>query len=105
VHILGTAVLGRHRGQESEAVKWGALKAADPVVTPSAFESFSLVVEAWLAGRPVAVNARCSATVEACRRSGGGLRFAARSAGAAELFGARCGRGLKLAHRPSKTCS
>jgi glycosyltransferase involved in cell wall biosynthesis len=64
-------------GRRSEAVKWGALKAADLVVTPSAFESFSLVVvEAWLAGRPVAVNARCAATVEACRRSGGGLWFA-----------------------------
>jgi glycosyltransferase involved in cell wall biosynthesis len=64
-------------GRQSEAVKWGALKAADLVVTPSAFESFSLVVvEAWLAGRAVAVNARCAATVEACRRSGGGLWFA-----------------------------
>jgi glycosyltransferase involved in cell wall biosynthesis len=69
----GVIVAGRH----SEAVKWGALQAADLVVTPSAFESFSLVVvEAWLAGRPVAVNARCAATVEACRRSGGGLWFA-----------------------------
>ncbi len=65
-------VAGRH----SEAVKWGALKAARVVVTPSAFESFSLVVvEAWLAGRAVVVNGRCAATVEACRRSGGGLWF------------------------------
>jgi glycosyltransferase involved in cell wall biosynthesis len=65
-------VAGRH----SEAVKWGALKAAEIVVSPSAFESFSLVVvEAWLAGRAVVVNGRCEATVEACRRSGGGLWF------------------------------
>jgi glycosyltransferase involved in cell wall biosynthesis len=63
-------------GRQTEAVKWGALRAADLVVTPSAFESFSLVVvEAWLAGRAVAVNGRCAATVEACRRSGGGLWF------------------------------
>jgi glycosyltransferase involved in cell wall biosynthesis len=65
-------VAGRH----SEAVKWGALEAAQLVVTPSAFESFSLVVvEAWLAGKAVVVNGRCAATVEACRRSGGGLWF------------------------------
>jgi glycosyltransferase involved in cell wall biosynthesis len=65
-------VAGRH----SEAVKWGALKSAQLVVNPSAFESFSLVVvEAWLAGRAVVVNERCAATVEACRRSGGGLWF------------------------------
>ena len=65
-------VAGRH----SEAVKWGALRSAELVVTPSAFESFSLVVvEAWLAGRAVVVNGRCAATVEACRRGGGGLWF------------------------------
>ena len=65
-------VAGRH----SEAVKWGALRSAELVVSPSAFESFSLVVvEAWLAGKAVVVNGRCPATVEACRRSGGGLWF------------------------------
>ena len=63
-------------GPHSEAVKWGALESAQVVVNPSAFESFSLVVvEAWLAGRAVVVNGRCAATVEACRRSGGGLWF------------------------------
>jgi glycosyltransferase involved in cell wall biosynthesis len=63
-------------GRQSEAVKWGALRACELLVAPSAFESFSLVVvEAWLAGRAVAVNGRCEATVEACRRSGGGLWF------------------------------
>ena len=56
-------VAGRH----GEAVKWGALKSAQLVVTPSAFESFSLVVvEAWLAGRAVVVNGRC-------RGDGGGV--------------------------------
>jgi glycosyltransferase involved in cell wall biosynthesis len=68
----GVILAGRH----SEEVKWGALRSAQLLVNPSAFESFSLVVvEAWLAGRPVVVNARCAATVEACRRSNGGLWF------------------------------
>ncbi len=43
---------------------------------PSPWEAFSLVVaEAWSARTPVLVNAGCAATVEHCRRSGGGLRF------------------------------
>jgi len=63
-------------GRQPEAVKWGALRAAEVFVTPSAFESFSLVVlESWLAGRPVLVNGRCAATVEHCRRGHGGLWF------------------------------
>jgi glycosyltransferase involved in cell wall biosynthesis len=63
-------------GRQSEAVKWGALRAAEVVVCPSAYESFSLVaLESWLAGNAVMVNARCDATVEHCRRSGGGLWF------------------------------
>ena len=63
-------------GRVAEAVKWGALRACALLVAPSAWESFSLVVpEAWLAGRPVAVNARCDATVELVRRSGAGLWF------------------------------
>jgi glycosyltransferase involved in cell wall biosynthesis len=63
-------------GRQSEAIKWGALRGCELLLAPSAFESFSLVVvEAWLAGKAVAVNSRCDATVEACRRSGGGLWF------------------------------
>jgi glycosyltransferase involved in cell wall biosynthesis len=63
-------------GRQPEAVKWGALAACDLLVAPSAQESFSLVVlEAWLAGRPVVVNGRCGPTVEHCRRSGGGIWF------------------------------
>jgi glycosyltransferase involved in cell wall biosynthesis len=34
------------------------------------------VAEAWSARTPVLVNASCAATVEHCRRSGGGLAFA-----------------------------
>jgi glycosyltransferase involved in cell wall biosynthesis len=63
-------------GRQSEEVKWGALRACQFLIAPSPWESFSLVVlEAWLAGRPVLVNGRCDATVEHCRRSGGGLWF------------------------------
>jgi glycosyltransferase involved in cell wall biosynthesis len=63
-------------GRRSEEVKWGALRACTFLIAPSPWESFSLVVlEAWLAGRPVMVNGRCQATVEACRRSGGGFSF------------------------------
>jgi glycosyltransferase involved in cell wall biosynthesis len=63
-------------GRQPEDVKWGALRASQFLVAPSPWESFSLVVlESWLAGRPVLVNGRCEATVEHCRRSGGGLWF------------------------------
>jgi glycosyltransferase involved in cell wall biosynthesis len=63
-------------GRQPEAVKWGALRACDLAVSPSAWESFSLVVlEAWLAGAPVLVNQRCDATLEHCVRSRGGLWF------------------------------
>jgi glycosyltransferase involved in cell wall biosynthesis len=63
-------------GAQPETVKWGALGACEFLIAPSPWESFSLVVlEAWLAGRPVLVNGRCDATVEHCRRSGGGLWF------------------------------
>lgn len=63
-------------GRQPEEVKWGALAACEVLVAPSAQESFSLVVlEAWLAGRPVVVNGRCGPTVEHCRRSGGGIWF------------------------------
>ena len=63
-------------GRQPEAVKWGLLQACELAVSPSAWESFSLVVlEAWLAGAPVLVNRRCEATLEHCLRSRGGLWF------------------------------
>jgi len=63
-------------GPVSEADKWALLTDAAAVVSPSPWEAFSLVVaEAWSARTPVLVNAGCAATVEHCRRSGGGLRF------------------------------
>lgn len=63
-------------GTVSEADKWDILAGAQAMVTPSAYESFSLVVlESWTLGLPVLVNATCAATMEHCRRSGGGLWF------------------------------
>lgn len=63
-------------GPVDEAHKWELLAGATALVSPSAFEAFSLVVaEAWSAGTPVLVNAGCAATVEHCRRSSGGLGF------------------------------
>lgn len=64
-------------GPVGESVKWGLLRGADALVSPSPFEAFSIVlVEAWTAGVPVLVNASCLATSEHVRRSGGGLSFA-----------------------------
>ncbi len=63
-------------GTVTEADKWDILAGAEVMVTPSAYESFSLVLlEAWTVGVPVLVNAFCAATMEHCRRSGGGLWF------------------------------
>jgi glycosyltransferase involved in cell wall biosynthesis len=63
-------------GTVSEADKWDILAGAQVMVNPSAYESFSLVLlEAWTLGVPVLVNASCAATMEHCRRSGGGVWF------------------------------
>lgn len=64
-------------GPVSETRKWELLREAIALVSPSPWEAFSLVVaEAWSARIPVVVTAGCAATVEHCRRSGGGLSFA-----------------------------
>ena len=64
-------------GPVTDVEKWSLLRGARALVSPSAWEAFSLVVaEAWSARTPVLVNAACAATVEHCRRSGGGLTFA-----------------------------
>ncbi|MCP3912290.1 MAG: glycosyltransferase family 4 protein [Actinomycetia bacterium] len=63
-------------GPVDEEVKWGLIREARALVSPSAMESNSLVVlEGLLAGRPVVVNARCAATTEHARMSGAGLWF------------------------------
>jgi glycosyltransferase involved in cell wall biosynthesis len=63
-------------GPVDEPTKWGLIEGATALVSPSALESFSLVVmEAWSAGIPVLVNGRCDPTREHCERSGGGGWF------------------------------
>ena len=63
-------------GTLSEADKWDVVRDATVSVSPSALESFSLVVlEAWERSVPVVVNATCDPTREHCERSGGGLWF------------------------------
>jgi len=63
-------------GIVDEADKWDIVRDSTVSVSPSALESFSLVVlEAWLMDRPVVVNATCDPTREHCERSGGGLWF------------------------------
>lgn len=63
-------------GPVAEEVKWGALRAAEVLVSPSPFESFSIVLmEAWRSGTPVLVNAACEVTADHVAASGGGLAF------------------------------
>jgi glycosyltransferase involved in cell wall biosynthesis len=63
-------------GAVDEATKWGLLRGATALVSPSAYESLSLVVlEAWAAGTPVLVNGLCPPTRGHCTRSGGGLWY------------------------------
>jgi glycosyltransferase involved in cell wall biosynthesis len=63
-------------GAVDDAVKWGLLRGAFALVSPSAFESFSIVImESWCVGTPVLVNRRCDVTLDHVQRSGGGLAF------------------------------
>ena len=63
-------------GPVDESVKWGLLRGGLALVTPSAFESFSIVLmEAWSVGTPALVNSRCAVTLDHAQRSGGGLAF------------------------------
>ena len=63
-------------GRVEESVKWGLLRGSVALVSPSAYESFGIVLgEAWLAGRPVLVNGRCAVTRDHVDASGGGLTF------------------------------
>ena len=63
-------------GAVPEPVKWGLLRGCVLLVHPSDKESFSLaLLEAWAAGVPALVNARCDVTREHCAASGGGLWF------------------------------
>ena len=56
--------------------KYDAYGAAELFCNPSEMESFSLVImESWLAGRPVLVNGKCAVTKDFARTAGGGLWF------------------------------
>ncbi len=63
-------------GQVSEEEKWAILRDCALFVSPSYYESFSLVImEAWSVGVPVLVNGRCAATTEHVIRSKAGAVF------------------------------
>ena len=63
-------------GPVAEADKWDIVHDSLVAVSPSALESFSLVVlEAWVDRVPVVVNGACGPTREHSERSGGGLWF------------------------------
>jgi glycosyltransferase involved in cell wall biosynthesis len=56
--------------------KFDAYGAATALCVPSTMESFSIVMmESWLAGRPVIVNQQCAVTTSFCLESNGGLFF------------------------------
>ena len=63
-------------GAVDEDVKWGLLRAAEVLVSASAYESFSIVLlEGWSVGTPAFVNGWCEVTREHALRSGAGLAF------------------------------
>lgn len=56
--------------------KHNAFAAAEVLCNPSYFESFSIVImESWLAKRPVLVSEHCAVTREFCLDTNGGLYF------------------------------
>jgi glycosyltransferase involved in cell wall biosynthesis len=63
-------------GPVAESVKWGLLRGAFALVSPSAFESFSIVLmEAWTVATPALVNSRSPVMLDHAQRSGGALAF------------------------------
>ena len=63
-------------GTVDETTKWDLLRDASAAVSSSALESFSLaVMEAWVQGIPVVVNALCEPTRDHCADSAGGMWF------------------------------
>lgn len=63
-------------GEVDDPTKWDLLRDSMAAVSPSAMESFSLVImEAWEQAVPVVVNGLCEPTRDHCVHSGGGLWF------------------------------
>ncbi|MFZ4515476.1 MAG: glycosyltransferase family 4 protein [Acidimicrobiia bacterium] len=63
-------------GPVEETTKWGLLRGAEALISPSSMESFSIVLlESWMAGTPVVVNGACDTTREHAAESNGGLWF------------------------------
>lgn len=63
-------------GPLDETEKWSGVAGALANVSPSYYESFSLVLmEGWVMSRPALVNGRCPVTAGHVRRAGGGLAF------------------------------
>ncbi len=63
-------------GFQSEKDKLDVYAAATILVQPSLLESFSIVImESWLAGRPVLVHGNCEVTRTHVQRSNGGLYY------------------------------
>lgn len=63
-------------GFVSEQDKFDAIQAAEALLTPSLYESLSMVImEAWLMGTPTLVNGRCEVLKSQTRRGNGGLYY------------------------------
>ena len=63
-------------GPVSEEEKWAIIKGSSALISPSYYESFSLVMmEAWSVAKPVMVNSRCEPTRDHIERSGAGVHF------------------------------
>jgi glycosyltransferase involved in cell wall biosynthesis len=83
--LIGPGDISIPAGMESSVVDLGFVPAQDKLEAhaaatllcqPSLNESFSLVVmDSWVAGRPVLVHGRCDVTRDHCQKSNGGLYF------------------------------
>jgi glycosyltransferase involved in cell wall biosynthesis len=67
-------------GEVDDSQKAALLESAWALVQPSVNESFSrVIIEAWRAGTPVAVNARCEATADVVLEAGAGWTAATKA--------------------------
>ena len=63
-------------GFVTDQEKYDGLAAAELLILPSKWESLSIIIlEAWLVGTPVLVNAECSVTLAQTKRSQGGMYY------------------------------